>query len=218
MRAWWQRAGAVVVVIAAATAPLVARADDDVPAEAAPRPVPARPLQLRVAGAHGPAGIDLAAHVDVNVVLPMNQWRIAGGLQNLVVAGGGRLVIDGNLTIGGEPVPEGEERIRRTDERLMAALRRSQRERLAAVVADPGVPADRRRALELATESDIRRVTSDVARLRDLYRGRRAQLGDEDWQQFQRDVQVCRRAIADPFGDDSLFAAVRAGLEADRRE
>lgn len=213
MRAWRARTGAVAVVLAAAWPVPRGSADDDVPAEAAAQPAPRAGL-LRgqaVPGAARPPGIDLAAHVDVNVVLPTNQWRIAGGLQN-VVFGGRALVIDGHLTIGGEQVQATDERIRRTDEALLVRLRQAQRDRLAAVAADPQVPRDRRRSLELATEVDIRRVTTDVARLRDLYRGRRANLGDEEWQRFQKDVQVCRRALADPFGDDSLFAAVRAGI------
>lgn len=215
MRAWSMRAGAVAVALAAAWP---ARADDDVPGEAAPRTATPRQVPPRgpgVEGAARPPGIDLAAHVDINVVLPTNQWRIGGGLQNVVIGGGGRLAIDGNLTIGGEPVPEAEERIRRTDEALLARLRRRQRDLLAAVTADPQVLPDRRRALELATEIDIRRVTTEVALLRQRWQGRRANLGDEDWQRFQKDVQLCRRELADPFGDDSLFAAARAEIEAD---
>ncbi|MFM9059335.1 MAG: hypothetical protein ACKOSQ_09470, partial [Planctomycetaceae bacterium] len=74
-------------------------------------------------------------------------------------------------------------------------------------------PAARLRAFEFATVADIRRVMAVVAALRDRYEGRRANLGDDDWKAFQKDVQLCRRAIADPFGDDSLVAAVQAGIE-----
>lgn len=198
----WGQAGAVAMVLVAACAPRAA-ADDVVPEAVRPRP---EALER--------GGIDLGAHVDVNVVLPANQWRVAGGLQNLVVAAGGRLVLDGNLTIGGEPVGATPERIRRTDEAVLASLRDAQRDTLAEAAADRRIPADRRRALELATEVDIRRVMAEVARLRDRYAGRRANLGDDAWRRFQHDVQACRREIADPFGDDSLFAAVRAELTA----
>ena len=200
----WTWTGLAVAVIAAATAGRSIAADDDAPAATA--------AAARRAGAR-PPGIDLAAHVDVNVVLPPNQWRVSGGLQNIVVAGGGRLVIDGNLTIGGEALPDQAERIRRTDEAVMARLRRAQRDVLESVAADPRIPADRRRHLELATEADIRRVATEVAQLRDRYAGERAHLGDDAWRRFQRDVQLCRRSLAEPFGEDSLFAAVRAGLE-----
>lgn len=204
MQAWWTRAGMAALSLAAATAAPPAQADDDVPAAAAP------PARQR--GRQSP-GIDLAAHVDINVVLPPNQWRIGGGPQNIIIGGGGRLVIDGNLTIGGEPIAAAPERMQRTDEALLAKLRQTQRNRLAAVAADRSIPPDRRRALELATEVDIRRVMTDVAVLRQRYADQRAHLGDENWQRFQRDIQLCRRELADPFGDDSLFAAVRAGFE-----
>lgn len=212
MLGWWTRAGAVALGIAAACAAPAARADDDVAAPAAPEP-DRQPPRVVLRGAGGPPGIDLAAHVDINVVLPPNQWRIGGGVQNIVIAGGGRLVIDGNLTIGGDAIAEAPERVRRTDEAVLAMLRTAQRDRLAAVAADRQVPAARRRALELATEVDIRRVMADVTALRDRYEGQRANLGDEEWQAFQKDVQLCRRALADPFGADSLFAAVQAGYE-----
>jgi hypothetical protein len=194
----WAAAVAVGLAIAAPV-----RAADDVPAAAdapAARPRAGRP------------GIDLAAHVDINVVLPSNQWRVSG-LENVVIAGGGRLVIEGNLTVGGEPVPEAKERIRRTDEVVSTRLRQLQQERLAAVAADARIPADRRRSLALATEADIGRVMAEVARLRRRYEGQRANLGDEAWHRFQKEMQECRRSLADPFGADSLFAAVRAGIE-----
>lgn len=219
----WMQAGAVALAVAAAPADAgdvviadpgdVVNADaDDVVIEAAGG------LVLDAAGPRPAAdergGVDLAAHVDVNVVLPENQWRVAGGLQNLVVAAGGRLVLEGNLTIGGPPVGATPERIRRTDETVLARLRDAQRDRLVEVAADRRIPADRRRALALATEVDIRRVMTDVARLRDRYVGRRASLGDDAWRSFQADVRACRRGLADPFGADSLFAAVRAELTA----
>lgn len=200
------RVFAVLVLLAAPCAAVSALGDDDV--------APAAVARERVAAPVG--GLDLAAHVDVNVVLPPNQWRVGGDARNLqimIMAGDGRPVVDGNLTISGEPIPAAPERIRRTDETLMIQLRRVQQDRLAAVAADPLVPVECRRALELATESDIRRVMGEVARLREDYAGRRANLGDETWHRFHKDVQLCRRAITNPFGEDSLFAAVQAGFE-----
>lgn len=201
------RSWIVAVVVAAGWPNATLRADDDRPA------VPGQPVRPR---AIEPAGIDLAAHVDINVVLPTDQWRVAGGLHNVVIAGGGRLVLDGDLTIGGEPVADSAERIRTADVAALARLRQAQRDRLAAVAATGALTAAQRRALELATELDIRRVMTEVARLRERYAGRRANLGDDAWRRFQKDVQSCRRAIADPFGDDSLFAAVQAGAAARR--
>lgn len=207
----WVRAVVVALVLAGAPAVRSPRADDDALAEPAPAGAGRQPSDR-------PPGIDLAAHVDINVVLPTNQWRVSGGLQNVVVAVGGRLVIDGNLTIGGESVADPAERVRRADEAVMIRLRRAQRDVLAAVAADRRVPPERRRSLELATEADVRRVLTDVALLRARYAGERANLGDEAWQRFQKDVQLCRRALADPFGPDSLFAAARAGLEPEAPE
>lgn len=183
------------------------RADDDVPG------IDVRPA----AHEHKDAahGIDLAEHVDLNVTLRGNEWRLGGGMHGLVIAGGGPLVIDGNLTIGGAPPLAPDERIRRTDEILVARLRQAQRDRLASVAAGPRVPATGRRALELATEADIRRVLADVARLRERFAGRRAHLGDEDWREFQREMRLCRRSIADPFGHGALFADVWAGFAAE---
>lgn len=159
-----------------------------------------------------PRGVDLAAHVDINVVLPPQHWQITGGLEHVVLGGAGRLVVEGNLTIGGAAPANAAERVRQTDEVLLARLRHAQGERLAGVAADPTFDPAQRRRLELATEADILRVLADVARLRQRYAGRRAQLGDDEWQRFQKDVAACRREVADPFGDDSLFAAVRTGF------
>jgi hypothetical protein len=198
----WPRVVAGVLVC---VAPL--RADDDVPG-----------LDVRPAGhdrGEADPGIDLAEHVDLNVTLRGNEWRLGGSMQGLVIAGGGPLVIEGNLTIGGVPPQTPDERIRRTDEILVARLRQAQRDRLASVAANPRVPAADRRVLELATEADIRRVLADVARLRDRFAGRRAHLGDEDWREFQQEMRTCRRAIADPFGHGALFTDVWAGLAPD---
>jgi len=199
MRAWWASAAAAVVVAACPGA--TPWADDLVraPAEA---PAPRRPAKE--------PGIDLESHVDINVVLPPDQWRVGGGLRNVVVAGGGRLVIDGNLTIMGKVAAATPESVRRTDEILLNRLRQAQRDRLQAGV---GLPPDKRRALELATEADIRRLLTEVSRLRDRYAGLRANLGDEAWGAFQKEIQVLRRALADPFGAESLSAAVAAGFE-----
>jgi len=201
MAGWWRQAAALAAIAAA----VAGRADDDVPAF---EPAPAE--QRSVAR----PGIDLAAHVDLNVTLRDNDWRLGGGVQHVVIGGHGPLVFDGNLTIGGGTVQEPAERIRRTDEFVLVRLRQAQRDTLAALAGDPLVSAARLRALELATEADIRRVTAEIVRLRDRYAGRHANLGDEAWQTFQRDVRRCRRSIADPFGADSLFAAVRAGFAA----
>jgi hypothetical protein len=204
MPGWWTRVSALVAIAAAVATPV--RADDDVPA-AGRRPPEQRP-------AAGP-GIDLAMHVDLNVTLRDNEWRLAGGVQHIVIGGRGPLVFEGNLTIGGGPVQGLAERVRLTDELVLARLRQAQRDHLAAVTADPLLPADRRRALELATEVDIRRVMAEIVSLRDRYAGRRANLGDADWQAFQQDVRSCRQSLADPFGSESLVAAVRAGFAAD---
>lgn len=222
MRAGWMRAGWLAIALAAAWPPRATVGDDDVTAEAAPEPAaPRAGGDVLVAGAAvrheggrpAAGGIDLAAHVDINVVLPPNHWRVAGGMNNLVIAGGGRLVIEGNLTIGGEPLGEAAERTRKTDDAVLVQLRSVQRSQLAAVTADPRLTAAQRRALELATEADIRRVLAAVAVERARYAGRRANLGDEEWRSFQKDITRCRRAIADPFGTDSLFAEVHAGLD-----
>jgi hypothetical protein len=215
MRAGWMRAAAVAVALAAAWPLRATLGDDDVVEGVTPRPAPLQPVVIPgvvVQGAARPPGIDLAAHVDINVVLPPHHWRVAGGLNNIVIAGGGRLVVNGNLTIGGEIVADPAERIRKADEAVLVKLRQTQRDRLAAVAADPGLTAAERRTVELASEADIRRVLLDVARLRKQYAGRRANLGDPDWQAFQKDVTVCRQAIDEAFGADSLVAAVRAGF------
>lgn len=177
----------------------VAGADDEIEGAAAPRPAVVRP-----------APIDLAAHIDINVLLPDDHWRVSSGPGRVVIGGGGRLVIEGHLTLGGEAVPAAPERIRRTDEAVETRLREAQRQLVvqsAALFPQAGV-----RSLELASELDIRRVMVDVAVLRDRYAGARAQLGDDEWRRFQKDVEACRRSLADPFGTDSLVAAVRAGL------
>lgn len=197
---------AVAVGLAVAWPAVPTCADDDRPAEVE------RPRQQAVN-----PGIDLAAHLEVNVLLPPNHWRIhwrSGDLQNIVMPANGRLAVEGNLTLTGEPLPVAPERLRRTDDAVSTLLRQAQRDRLAAIVADRGLTAAQRRALELAMEADIRRVFSELAAARARHAGRLAQLGDDEWREFQKDVVACRRSIADPFGDESLFVAVRAGFEA----
>jgi len=214
MRCWWTRAGAVALGIAAAGLAPAVRADDDIVAAPEAFQPDRQPPAAMIDNAGGPPGIDLATHVDLNVCLPPTQWRLSSAQRGINVGFlRGPIVMQGQLSISNAPLPEAPERIRRADEGVMVRLRQAQRDRLAAVGADREIPADRRRALELATEVDIRRVMANVAALRSRYEGRRANLGDDDWKAFQKDVQLCRRAIADPFGADSLFAEVQAGLE-----
>ncbi|NBW85933.1 MAG: hypothetical protein EBR23_03640 [Planctomycetia bacterium] len=67
-----------------------------------------------------------------------------------------------------------------------------------------------RHALELALQSDLRRVAGEVDTVRDRYVGASAE--DVDPRAFQSDVEVCRQVIATALGSGSLLARVAGDM------
>lgn len=92
----------------------------------------------------------------------------------------------------------------------LARVRAAGDARLAEVERACTPSAEQRRKLEFALEADIRRCVAEIAAIRSGYAGQTVNLRERDgqqrWQRFQQDVQRCRRLLAQPFGERSLFA------------
>ena len=91
-------------------------------------------------------------------------------------------------------------------------LRKLAEARLGRIEAACKLSDSQRRKLRLAMESDMRRLAAEIDLERQKYQGLEVnfsdQAGQRQWQQFQRDVQECRRRLQELFGVDSLFAKV----------
>jgi len=159
----------------------IGRADDD------------RIEDAVAAGTVGQDGqvIDLASNFDANL------YEQANGL---VIRGGGMRVRRPSPTGIVEP-PEDSPALRR--------LRRLAQEQLERVERTCGLSADQRKRLELALESDARRIAADIDATRSRYAGAAVNFqqpeGQRKWQEFQQDIQRCRSQFQQAFGKDSLF-------------
>jgi len=85
-----------------------------------------------------------------------------------------------------------------------------------------GLTAAQRRALVMAMESDARRFAAEVDELRQRYAevtvNMRERAGQQQWHQFQQDVQRCRSRLQRLFDADSLLSSGLASvLDADQR-
>lgn len=71
---------------------------------------------------------------------------------------------------------------------------------------------EQQQVLELAVESDVRRLAAEVDAQRRRYAGVTINMADQEgqrrWHQFQQDVQQCRRSMENLFGEQSLLAGV----------
>jgi hypothetical protein len=86
-----------------------------------------------------------------------------------------------------------------------------------------GLSAAQRRALVLALESDARRFAAEVDEVRRRYAdvtvNMRDRAGQQQWHQFQQDVQRCRGRLQRLFDTDSLLSSALASvLDADQRQ
>lgn len=96
------------------------------------------------------------------------------------------------------------------------------RQRLERIDRACGLSAVQRRALVLAMESDARRFAAEVDEVRQRYAdvtvNMRDRAGQQQWHQFQQDVQRCRGRLQRLFDADSLLAsALVSVLDADQR-
>jgi hypothetical protein len=96
------------------------------------------------------------------------------------------------------------------------------RQRLERIDRACGLSAAQRRALVLAMESDARRFAAEVDEVRQRYGdvtvNMRDRAGQQQWHQFQQDVQRCRSRLQRLFDADSLLASgLVSVLDADQR-
>lgn len=181
--------------VAIACIAVTGRAVDDRVEEA---PVPGGVVQHQV------NVIDLGANFDANLL------EQPGGF-----------VLRGNGLRGRRPSPTGE--LAELDESAaLARLRRLGHDQLARVDRTCTLSADQRRRLELAVESDARRLAAEIDAIRSAYVGTVANVAEPDgqkkWQQFQLDVQRCRTQLQQAFAAGSLFSDVLGGTLDERQQ
>lgn len=121
---------------------------------------------------------------------------------NLFDQQGGGFVLRG----GGGTNPADGESPTLARARRQAELRLGRLERIC------GLQPRQQRTLELAMESDMRRVAEQIDAVRRTYSGARVNMNDQTgqrtWHQFQQDVQRCRQRMQGIFGTGSLYAKV----------
>lgn len=174
-------AGGVMVVVAAALTVSVGRADDDRIEDAVAAASVRQEGQV----------IDLISNFDANLFEQAN---------GLVIRGGGPRLL--------RPSPTGTAEAR-DDSPALARLRRQAQEHVDRVDRTCGLSADQRMRLELALESDARRIAAELDATRARYAGVAVNFqepnGQRKWQEFQQDIQRCRAQLQQAFGKDSLF-------------
>ena len=147
--------------------------------------------------------VDLGANFDPNVFEQRgNGWVLRGG--DAGNFGINRLVINGRVLVTGVP------RSATVESPSLARIRELAARQVMRVDEQCGLSPAQRRRLELAVESDVRRVADDVDEVRARYGGVRVDMnspaGQKQWHQFQQDVQDCRQRMRNLFGASSLFA------------
>jgi hypothetical protein len=142
--------------------------------------------------------IDLAANFDASIL--RNNGLVINGMVFGPMNRRGRTVVS----------PTGGDDDQNPESPLLGQARLAAGKRLARVDELCDLTDEQRRKLQLAMESDIRGVVGEVEAERLKYAGKRVQLNDIEgqrgWQQFQHDLQRCRKLMLGLFGTDSLFA------------
>lgn len=174
-------AGSAMLIVAAALAASPSRADDDRIEDAVAAATVRQDGQV----------IDLISNFDANLFEQAN---------GLVIRGGGMRLR--------RPSPTGTTEAP-AESPAVARLRRQGQEQLERVDRTCGLSADQRTRLELALESDARRIAADIDATRARYAGAAVNFqqpeGQRKWQEFQQDIQRCRAQLQQAYGKDSLF-------------
>lgn len=130
-----------------------------------------------------------------------------------IIRGGGRMVEAGVQMAVNEP--QAAAAVDASGESpVFVGLKKASKPHLTRLDRDCGLSAEQHRLLQLALESDIRRVAEDVDRDRRKYIGATANLGDQagqqKWNQLHQDIQRCRQVMQRfDQGADGLFWKVR---------
>lgn len=136
---------------------------------------------------------------------------------NLFEQRGGGWVIQPGVRGQPRPGPAGDESPAVDRARVLG------RQRLERIDRACGLSAVQRRTLVLALESDARRFAAEVDEVRQRYAdvtvNMRDRAGQQQWHQFQQDVQRCRGRLQRLFDADSLLSSGLASvLDADQRQ
>jgi hypothetical protein len=147
--------------------------------------------------------LDLASNFDANLFEQAN---------GLVLRGGGRLR---------RPSPTGITEPPQASPAL-ARLRQRGQEQLERVERSSRLSADQRTRLQLALESDARRIAAEIDATRARYAAVTVKLdepaGQRKWQEFQQDIQRCRTQLQQAFGKDSLFSDLLGEMLDERQQ
>lgn len=169
---------------------------------------------------HGANVQDLQAHFDASILGlfgPVHHQQRIQRVGQRVIRGGGNMVVVGNGAGVQMAVnePQAAPAADASGESpVLIGLKKSFEPQLTRLDRDCGLSAEQHRLLQLALESDIRRVAEDVDRDRRKYIGATANLGDQagqqKWNQLNQDTQRCRQVIQRfDQGADGLFWKAR---------
>lgn len=165
---------------------------------------------------------DLQANFDANILGlfgPVHhQQHIRPGRRvgNRIIRGGGQMVVVGNdgagmqMAVNGQQPKAAPAADASGESPVFVGLKKSFEPHLTRLDRDCGLSAEQHRLLQLALESDLRRVAEDVDRDRRKYVGATVNLvdqaGQQKWNQLHQDIQRCRQAIQRfDQGADGLF-------------
>jgi len=132
-----------------------------------------------------------------------------------IIRGGGQVVVAGvQMGVNGQQPQAASAADASGESPVLIGLKKSFEPHLTRLDRDCGLSAEQHRLLQLALESDIRRIAEDVDRDRRKYIGVTANLGDQagqqKWNQLNQDTQRCRQVIQRfDQGADGLFWKAR---------
>ena len=146
---------------------------------------------------------DMQFQFDSNIFGSLGQVEFANGVQQVIIRGGGKVVIRaglGNQVViqGGKPQPSGSPQDPAQVD-VFSILRKTVEPQLARLDLACRPSAEQRRLLQLALDADVRRVADEIERERRKYVGVKVNLGDQagqqKWQQLHQDIQRCRQSL-----------------------
>lgn len=164
--------------------------------------------------------VDVAAQFDANLNGILSAQGFAG--HQVMVNGRAVFHVNGGQVIngwqvpaagGGQPPPGNAA----TESPLIGALRALVAPQLAQVETLGRPNADQRRLLQLALDSDVRRVAEEIERTRQKFVGVQVNFaepaGQQRWQQAMQDIQRCQQRLqAFARGTDGLFGKVQSSV------
>jgi hypothetical protein len=151
-----------------------------------------------------------------NVALPGGGELDLGAMFDQQVFGrsrGQQLIVRNGRVVARSPASAPDHAVAGT----LAELRGRGQARIARLEQICGLDAGQRQHLELALESDLRRVAGEIDTVRQNYAGQRLAglrqpVDQQRLQALQQDAARCRAMIDGAFWEDSLLAAVGSGL------